>query len=185
MIHSSHLARLFGAFLCAGLALSGCKRKQEPDAAEQRKALLTPRDQRQDREEFARKTQVFASDGDLLPSDQVVAGVVLPRGLALVSSFPHEWTYHANHVPAPALERYFNARLITNNLTHSVDGAVGIDMARVKDDPNAPPVTLRIYRLRGELDASEVHIRQAVPGTPGKTEAQVQAEMAAKRAHAD
>ena len=85
-------ARQWQWLLCAALsstAALGCSRR---DAAqeEQRRVLLTPPDNKREREEAARKKQIFDEDGDLIPSEQSVAGLLLPRGLTptIVTGFP-------------------------------------------------------------------------------------------------
>jgi hypothetical protein len=89
-------------------------------------------------------------------------------------------------MPAPALERYFAQHLMsTGGIEHSLGGAVTFTAAQPKDDPKAPPVFVRIVRLKGENDMNEVYIREAVPGKPRPSEAEVEAQLNARRAHAD
>lgn len=165
-------------------ATTGCSHRQ-PDTEEQRRALLKPKDPNSALDE-QRKRQLLDSDGDLIASDRMLAGVLLPRGLKLYSSFPHEWTFKAEHMPIAAIERYFEQRLfVTGGIERSLAGAVTYNMAQPKDDPKAPPVTVRIVRLNGAQDANEVYIREAVPGKPRPSEAEVEAQLSARRAHAE
>lgn len=169
--------------IAASGATLGCSRRQA-EKEEQRRVLLKP-PERPNPEQVARKAQVLDANGDVMPSDQMVAGVVLPRGLVLRSSSPPEWTYRGNQVPAAALERYFAARLVSNNIARSLGGSVTFEVARPKDDPKAPPITLRIVQLLGEKDATEIYIRQAIPGRPRPSQAEVEAQIEARRAHAE
>jgi hypothetical protein len=126
------------------------------------------------------------ADGDLIASDRMQAGVLLPRGLELSSSTAHEWTFKALHIPTAALDRYFEQRLLTmGGVERSLEGSVTFTSAQPKDDPKAPPVMLRITRLTGAPNANEVYIREAVPGKPRPSEAEVEAQLNARRAHAD
>ncbi len=170
--------------LAAGTAGSGCKHEQPSEQA-QRRVLLTPPDTRRNLQKQREKQQVLDAKGNLIPSDQVVAGIVMPRGLELYASSEHDWDFKAHHVPADALERYFAPRLLATGVTHSLGGAVTFEKAQPKDNPKSPLVQLRIVRLRGELDESELFLRQAVPGKVYPSGAEAEAQLQARRAHAE
>jgi hypothetical protein len=168
-------------------AVAGCSGGGAADKVEQRRVLLRPPDSKRELEEQQRKLQVFDESGNLIPSEESVAGLLLPRGLSPGRQFEHEWYFTGLHVPAPALERYFAPRLQTNDITRSGDGAVlQFTGATIKADPKALGVTVRIVKMRGENDASELYIRQSLPPvTFHPSQAEVEAEMAKRRAHAE
>jgi hypothetical protein len=169
----------------AGPAVFGCSR-HETDQEEQRRALLTPPDNKREREEAARKKQVFDEDGDLIPSEQSVAGLLLPRGLTPSMHFEREWYFRSMEIPAEALERYFIPRVLTGAINHSQGGATEFVAAKIKDNPSAPPVTIRIVKLSGANSASELYIRQSVPAPLVRPkESEVEAQLKARREHAD
>ncbi|MFI5306288.1 MAG: hypothetical protein ACHQ53_02985 [Polyangiales bacterium] len=165
-----------------GAAATACRPKH--DLVEERRALLKSAPVQSDPEEQRRKQQVFDADGTVLPSDQMIAGVVLPRGLRLYASSEHDWDFMADHVSAKALERYFAPRLHSQGVTHSLSGAVEFERAQPKDDLKAPLLSLRVVALRGANDASEVFIHQTVPGKVVPPQAQVEAQLQALRDHA-
>jgi hypothetical protein len=180
MVRRPHLRWLLAVVTMAA-TVAACRAKH--DVEEERRALLKPAPVQSD-EEQRRKQQVFDTDGTVLPSDQMIAGVVLPRGLHLYASSEHDWDFMADHVPAKALERYFAPRLQSQGVTHSLSGAVEFERAQPKDDLKAPLLSLRIVTLRGATDASEVFIHQTVPGKVVPNQAQVEAQLQALREHA-
>src|SRR3954471_22259899 len=115
----------------------GCSRRNA-EQEEQRRVLLRPPDNKREREEAARKAQIFDEDGDLIPSEQSVAGLLLPRGLTPGLHFEREWDFKSLETPADALERYFLPRLLTSGINHSQSGATEFLPAKIKDNPNAP-----------------------------------------------
>jgi hypothetical protein len=162
----------------------GCKHKRA-DVVEARRELLTPPKTQQNVEEQQRKQQVLDADNELIPSEQVVAGIVLPRGLTLYASSEHDWDWKAHHVRADALERYFATHLLGASVGRSQGGAVSFDGGHSKDNPNGPLVWVRILRLRGSSEESEVFIREAKPSRPRLSAAEAEAQIQAQRAHAE
>lgn len=181
-------ARQWQWLLCAalsGTAALGCSRR---DAAqeEQRRVLLMPPDNKREREEAARRKQIFDEDGDLIPSEQSVAGLILPRGLTPGMRFEHEWYFRSMEIPAEALERYFIPRVFTGEINRSQGGATELVAAKIKDNPSAPSVTIRIIKLSGANSASELYIRQSVPAPLVRPkESEVEAQLKARREHAE
>jgi hypothetical protein len=174
----------FAFALACGGAVSGCSR-HEAEQVEQRRALLKPPDDKLAREEAARKRRIFDDDGDLIASDQSVAGLVLPRGLSPSMQFEHEWYFKSDRIPAAKLERFIAPHLFTGEIDRSVT-AVEYVSAHIKDNPSAPPITVRIVTLSGAASASEIYIRQAVPAPLVRPrEAEVEAQLKARREHAE
>jgi len=71
----------------------------------------------------ARPPELYGPDGELLPSDLVIAGLKLPRGLELVFEDGREHTYQTT-VPLAKVQRYFGLRLITGDVRRMGDTAV-------------------------------------------------------------
>jgi len=66
---------------------------------------------------------VFGTDGQLLESDTVVAGLRVPRGLETVLDEERSHVYHSR-VPLRKLQAYFGERLITGEVDRMGDGAI-------------------------------------------------------------
>jgi hypothetical protein len=172
--------------LLGGGAVLGCARHEQAAQQEERRKLLAPPDNKLEREEAARKRQIYDEDGDLIPSEDSVAGLTIPRGMTPGMRFEHEWYFSTRQVPSEALERYFSPLLLTGEINRSQQGTVEFVAAHVKANATAPRVTVRIVKLKGEANASEVYIRQAPP-TPSHypSEAEVEAQLKARREHAE
>ncbi len=76
-------------------------------------------------------TALYASDGSLLPSGEVVAGLPLPRGLEPILSQGREHVYRSK-VPLEKLQRYFGPRLLTGQV-EPLGGGVVYRGARPRD----------------------------------------------------
>jgi hypothetical protein len=159
---------------------AACSDDAEEDA---RRALLKPADTREIRTKRAEAVRLADERGELLESDEVVAGIVLPRGfkLALVNG-PAAY-YESTVISFEQLERYFSARLRARAIDRSADAVRYVD-ARPKDGSDVQPAMVRIARTRGgkvELVVSRP------PPTPAirPSEAEVRAQMEARRKFAE
>lgn len=72
------------------------------------------------------------ASGALLPSDVVVAGLPLPRGVHETESTERHHAYESAHTAA-ALARYFGARLITGRVDQYAGGGVHYASASVRE----------------------------------------------------
>jgi len=160
---------------------SGCSRE---DKKEQQRALLRPVDHRKERAVAREKRQLFDPQGELIPSEEMVAGVVMPRGLKMNRSFEREWYFRAKRVTLPALERYFGQRLLPMAVERTATSITFKD-AQSKDDVDAPVVTVRIATLIGSTPTSSVYIQQAAPPRVFPSEKEVQAKLEAMRRRAE
>lgn len=64
---------------------------------------------------------IRGEDGELLESDERVAGLVLPRGLEEVSHIGVRWVYRTDQ-PMPLVLRYFGTRLVTGTVERGPGG---------------------------------------------------------------
>jgi hypothetical protein len=155
-------------------SLMGCSREQRRQE-EQRRALLTPSDHRQKLEEEERKHKLVDDDGELIPSDQTVAGILIPRGLGEVRAVENRYYFTSSRVPFEALDRYFARRLFTGQIERASPDSVAFIGATIKADPKALKVTVRISRIVGSEGNCEVFIQQALPPPPLRSLAESQA----------
>ncbi len=104
------------ALLLAGLlgcGDDGARGEARPSAADEAEEAARQRAER----------QLFGPDGELLESDQRVAGLALPRGLETVLDEERSHVYHSR-APLRKLQSYFGQRLLTGQVDRMGDGAV-------------------------------------------------------------
>jgi len=154
----------------------GCSRQQRSQE-EQRRALLTPSDYRQKLQEEERKRKLVDDDGELIPSDQTVAGILMPRGLGEVRAVENRYYFTSSRVSFEALDRYFGKRLFTGQIERESPDSVAYIGANIKGDPKAMKVNVRISRIIGTEGNCEVFIHQGVPAPPVKGVAETQAKL--------
>jgi hypothetical protein len=171
---------LCGVLLGASTAgCGGCGSDQE----ERKRALLTPRTSKAAIAARRQEQRLFGDDGELLESDQKVAGVTLPKGLTPERAMDNHWFFRAEHIPAAALVRYFQKRLNSMTLERS-EGAVVFGGAVPKDNPAALRLRVQIVQLRGSDHKSQLYIRQSVPYQPLPA-SEAAARIEAQRKYAD
>ena len=166
------------SLLAGGLGACG------KDEDEQRRALLKPVDMRQKRIAEREKKKLFDEAGELIPSDQKVAGLTLPRGVELYRSFEYEWYLEAKHIDVPPLERYFSARLDPLGIEHN-NNTVTFTDAYLRDDPRARRVTVRLARMIGHTTTTDVYISQVPPPRVFKSGKDAEEQLEAMRKRAD
>jgi hypothetical protein len=66
---------------------------------------------------------IYGEDGELLESDQRVAGLILPRGLEEVLREQHRYVFRSS-APVIQVQRYFGPRLITGQVDALPTGGV-------------------------------------------------------------
>ena len=115
--------------------------------------------------------RIFDEDGDLIPSEQSVAGLILPRGLTPADAPRTRVVFPLMEIPAEALERYFVPACSPRKINHSQGGATEFVSAKISRTIRGTVVTIRIVKLAGANAASELYIRQAVPSPLMRPEA--------------
>ena len=159
MGNECRLTLWFAGVLALQAAL-GCSRD---DTLERRRQLLAATDRAQARKERIDKARVRSPTGDLLPSEQKVAGFVLPRGFTLKRSYPHKWIYDAR-LPQAKVEEYFDKRLTVSKVPAGV-GEVLYNEAREKSDPNHAPGWIRVLPTPSKEEWTRLIITDPVPAT--------------------
>jgi hypothetical protein len=129
--------------------------------------------------------QLYDADGRLLPSDEVVAGLPLPRGLRFRSEQAGTRIY-TSYVPLEKLQGYFGPRLITGKVKHG-GGAITY-VAAVPADARGGVVQLDV-RLGANLSRpglSFVELRE-IPPTPENppSEAEIRSKMEKRLKYAE
>lgn len=161
-------------------AAAGCGKDEE----EQRRVLLKPPDIRQQQIAEHQKKTLFDPLGNLIPSGEITAGVNMPKGMRLYRSFENEWYFEARHIPMAALDRYFAARLDPLGIERNATSVVFTD-AIPHDDSKARRVTIRIGKLIGSDPVCDVYMRQALPTRVYPSAQEAEAQLEARRKHAD
>jgi hypothetical protein len=168
---------------CATLlapALGGCG----GDKDEARRALLRPVDMNAKRRAEREKMRIVDAKGELIPSDQKIAGITLPKGIELYRSFELEWYLEGKHIEMGQLERYFSARLDPLAVERGQTFTTFKD-ARLRGEPNARRVTVELSRKFGGTTTTDVYIRQMRPPRVFVPEKQAEAQLQARRQRAE
>lgn len=156
-----------------------------PDKQEtQKRALLMPPLPEQKFNQELKKRELLDAHGELLPSDETVAGLLLPRGLTLQRKFENEWYFESQAAPTAALDRYVSDRLTPMEVERGT-GVVTFKQALIKGNPTARALTVRISAVTGSATASEFYIRQAEVSRKYVSGAEAEAQLRARRAFAD
>ena len=156
-----------------------------PPAETSRQRLLTPRNLTEERKQLRARARVADAEGRLLPSEQRVAGIVLPRGLREVRKRDNTWYFHSR-ASLEALQAYFGPRLLTGQVDLGGRGTVTFVNAQPKDDKAKRSVTVRIGPAPSSPRENQVYISEAAfrPVNPPNA-VQVQAQIQARRKYAD
>lgn len=152
---------ILGTIASAACAV-GCSSAEETKRAELRRQLLRGQDLEKQRNTRFEKERLTTYQGDLLPSDTQVAGVVLPRGFNQKFSFEYEW-YYDGAEPLPKLDSYLRKQLDFVSFDHPDPASTQFVQARTKGFPEMKPVTIKIYPVPGRSDWSRIYIRAPQP----------------------
>jgi hypothetical protein len=107
--------------------------------------------------------RVFDEEGNLLPSDEHVAGLTLPRGLtANGSDDERTHTYLARNVPIAAILRYFGPRLTTGQVEAQAGGGASYRHA-IPREVHAGAVPLDVTILPVPMGQVLVEVREIPP----------------------
>jgi hypothetical protein len=168
----------------AGSAAGGCSDKKTEEV-EKRRELLVPQDLHAKRAAAEEALRIMDAEGNLLPSTTRVAGVLLPRGVSVVSAYEYDW-YCEGKVPLRKLDAYLRAHLVIGEEGRTATGRVELFQAKPTDLPDAKGVYVSFYEKAGRSDMVRMYIRTPRP-VPDHfpTPAEVQAQMEARANHAD
>jgi hypothetical protein len=170
--------------LLACCMFAACSHRRE-DEDDKRRALLTPQDLPAKRDTAREAARLFDAAGNLIPSETKVAGLLVPRGMTLVVAPEHEW-YFDGPLPLPKLEKYLREHLEIHDEDHSIPGRIDFAESRPRDTPAPTPTFVSFYPKPGRPELSQLYIHEYVPRHQHLCPAAAaQAQMAARKAHAD
>jgi hypothetical protein len=178
---------VLGASVVASMAAanSGCSSDDTAHRAEARREILRGEDLDKEHNERMEKQRLTNYQGDLMPSDTLVAGVVIPRGFKPKFTFAYEW-YYDGALPFAPLEKYFRATLQAESIDRPDSSSVQFSHARTKGVANMSPVTVKIFPVPGRSDWSRIYILAPQPLPEHlPTEQEIRAELAARKARAE
>lgn len=144
--------------LLVGLSLGACSRAAK---LEERREMLTAPSQAEVVKAHHENTRLFDEQGALLPSDELVSGLRLPRGLKLEFKLERRWVYDTT-VSHERLREYFGPRLDTGGATPG-GGAVTYKHARAKESEGAIFFDVVIGAKPGMRGHNFVDIREHAP----------------------
>jgi hypothetical protein len=128
---------------------------------EERRELLTAPSQAEVIMAHHQNTRLYGDDGALEPSDELVSGLRLPRGLKLEFKLERRWIYDTT-VSLERLRAYFAPRLETGGVTPG-GGALTYKHARAKESAGDIYFDVVIGGTPAKPGHSFVDIRQYAP----------------------
>lgn len=164
-------------------ALAGAAAACGDDPPPRRKELLRPDETLRRRAEELEKSRIFDAQGELIPSGELVAGLEMPRGLKLFRQTEREHYFDAPRISIEQLERYFAPRLEPSGMARAPK-SLTFEGAKIKDAPEALPVTLRMARVDSSETASELMLRTAPPPRVFPSQEEVERQLAERRKYA-
>lgn len=144
--------------LIAGFVAGGCSRPRE---VEQRRELLNVPPAVEQVKATVARTRLYDDKGALEPSDELVSGLRLPRGLTLQFKLERRWVYDTT-VSLEKLRAYFGPRLETGSVAPG-GGAVTYKHARARESEGAIFFDVLIGVKPGERGHNFVDIREYAP----------------------
>lgn len=144
--------------LVAALAAVSCK----SEADEQRRRLLETDQRTRDRNARIEAHRIVGPEGELLPSETKVAGIVLPRGFESKFTEPHAWTYDG-HFPGAKVLAYFDSRLTAKTRNEKAAGEIEYVWVKEKSDPNMVAVLVRVSQVPAKPEWTRIYVGEPVP----------------------
>jgi len=146
---------VLGGLLGVVLLLVGASACSGGRAAEDEHGPALPRARNGAQVTHTSPAPLYDDEGNLLESDQVVAGLTLPVGLEQARSEPRIHVY-TSRVPTDKVARYFGARLMTGQVVRIGQGAVfkSADVRNVRGGS----VKLEVSVLAGSASPTRVEI---------------------------
>lgn len=174
------LSWVAGFALLAGAAGYGCS-KEEDRQAQLRRDVLRANDLAAERRKQLDAVRVLDANGKLIPSDQRVAGIVLPRGYEPRFEIDHE-AYYDGKVSYTKLATYFTEQLDFITIQRPNNYTLTFVDARMKGDTQMKPVDITISPTPVRSDWSRIRIqRPQLPPARLQTKAEIDAELSLRR----
>jgi hypothetical protein len=168
------------AVLLSGAALCGCA-KQEDQKAQMRRDVLRANDFAAERRKQLAAVRVLDDNGKLVPSNQRIAGVVLPRGYEPKFKLDYE-SYFDGELPYSKLATYFTEQLDFIGVQRPNSSTLTFLQARSKGDSQMKPVTVTISPVPGREDWSRIRVVAPQPLPEHlQSKAEIDAELARRR----
>lgn len=160
------LSLALGLLACGGGETSTAEQKVDDDRSADPPQPVLP------------EAQLYDDEGLLLESDDVVAGLRLPRGLEHAHTLDRRHIYYSK-LPPKDLLRYFGARVITGQVTQLGEGAVyragvprGVRGGEVKMD-----VAIRPTKEGAQVEIFEIPPPPLNPPSPTELSRQLEKMM--------
>ncbi len=158
--------RLKAVWILAGaLAANAAVGCSKHDDAEQRRRLLQTEERARQRQVRSEARRVEGPDGELLPSDTKVGGIVMPRGFEQTYADPHAWTYDG-HFAQQKVQEYFEKRLTVARKTNKPLNEVEYLGVTEKSNPNMPAGLVRISPHPSRPEYTRIYVGEPVPPPP-------------------
>ena len=168
------------AVLLSGGALIACS-KEIDEKAQLRRDVLRANDMAAERRKQFDAVRVLDEQGKLLPSNQRVAGVVLPRGYQPKFKLDNE-SYFDGELHYSKLATYFTEQLDFEGVRRPNNETLTFRQARTKGDSQMKPVQVTISPVPGREDWSRIRIQvQEPPPERLQTKAEIDAELFLRR----
>jgi hypothetical protein len=162
-----HECRLKTVWLVAGLLAASAAVSCSRDDTEGRRRVLQTEDRTRERLARIDAHRVLSPEGELLPSETKVAGVVLPRGFELRFEEKHAWTYDGNF-QQPKVQAYLEKRITVEKTTNKPLGEVEYLGVKEKSNPNMEGVLVRVSQGPKGPDWTRIYIGEPVPVDPSE-----------------
>jgi len=164
-----------------GASLAGCSNEAEEQKAQMRRDVLRANNLEAERRKQLDALRVTDDQGNLIPSTQRVAGVVLPRGYTPKFKLDHE-SYFDGELPYSKLASYFTAQLDFVTVQRPNKSTMTFVQARTKGDSAMAPVKVTISPVPGLQTWSRIRILEPQP-LPERlqSKAEIDAELARRR----
>jgi hypothetical protein len=159
-----------------GLAAFSCSSSEAERKAEARRQLLRAENLEQKRSANLAAQRLTDAEGNLIASNDKLAGITLPRGYKPKFVLEREWTYDGE-LPFNKLEQFFLQRL-SATIEHPAGMLTRFVQARPVGESDAPPVLVEVSPVPGREDWSRIHIQQPAPAPEHPlTAAQIAADL--------
>jgi hypothetical protein len=165
--------------LAGGLIVSASACSEEPDVL-QRRQLLAADARGKARQERINDKRVLSPDGELLPSETKVAGIVLPRGFSQRFAEEHAWTYDSD-LPQAKVREFLERRLTMTSVENRPLGEVMYVGVREKAKPEMTPVVVKVMPVPNRPNGSRIYVGEPQPPRIEQTEDQARSSIAAQR----
>lgn len=175
-----HRIVIAAVVLCSSTLLCGCSKREDPKAL-MRREVLRANNLAVERRKELDATRVVDDHGDLLPSKQRVAGVILPRGFDPKFTFDYEWYYDGEH-PYSKVLKFFTEQLDSETVQQPNRSTLTFIRARTKGDTQMKPVDVTVMPVPGREDWSRIHLVAQKP-LPERilSKAEIEAELSMRR----